>query len=104
MLHREAEGRYRLDADLTFATVAALRPQGLAALAGAVATAAAPAAAVSFELGAVRQADSAGLALLVDWLAAARDRGVRLGFAGLSPELRALARLSDVEELLIPAG
>ena len=99
MLNRAPDGRYRLEADLTFGTVTALRPLGLAALA-----AAAPGGEVTFDLAAVRLADSAGLALLVDWLSAARDRGQRLGFAGLSPELRALARLSDVEDLLAPAG
>ncbi len=99
MLVRESNGRHRLEADLTFATVAALHPQGLETLA-----AAAPAASVIFDLGPVRQLDSAGLALLVDWLAAARARGVLLRFAGLSAELRALARLSDVEELLLQPG
>ena len=98
MLNRAPDGGYRLEAELTFATVTGLRPLGLAALASA-----APDADVNFDLAAVRHADSAGLALLVDWLAAARGRGQRLGFAGLSPELRALARLSDVEDLLVPA-
>lgn len=95
MLNHAPDGRHRLEADLTFATVTGLRPQGLAALAAAT-----PAAELTFDLASVRQADSAGLALLVDWLAAARSRGLRLRFAGPSPELRALARLSDVEELL----
>ncbi|MFO1401291.1 MAG: STAS domain-containing protein [Steroidobacteraceae bacterium] len=100
MFEREADGHYRLRADLTFATVAELRPRGLAALA-----AAAPAAPLTFDLAGARLADSAGLALLVDWVAAARARGTPLRFSGLSPELRALARLSDVEDLVAtPAG
>jgi phospholipid transport system transporter-binding protein len=89
MLSRQTDGHYRVDSELTFRTVTALRGQGLAALAAAPAE-------VVFDLAAVRQADSAGLALLIDWLAA------RLRFAGVSPELRALARLSDVEDLLAP--
>jgi phospholipid transport system transporter-binding protein len=97
MLTQVSPGRYRLESELTFATVAALRPAGLAAIA-----AVAPATDTTFDLGAVRRVDSAGLALLVDWLAAARARSVQLHFAGLSPELRALARLSDVEDLLAP--
>jgi phospholipid transport system transporter-binding protein len=95
MLSRQTDGHYRVDSELTFRTVTALRGQGLAALAAAPAE-------VVFDLAAVRQADSAGLALLIDWLAAARARGARLRFAGVSPELRALARLSDVEDLLAP--
>jgi ABC-type transporter Mla MlaB component len=99
MLKLEAEGRYRLESALTFGTVASLRPQGLQALSASAASTG-----LVFELAAVHQVDSAGLALLVDWLAAARLRGAPLRFAGLSPQLRALARLSDVEGLLVPAG
>jgi phospholipid transport system transporter-binding protein len=98
MLTQQSPACYRLESELTFATVAALRPLGLAALA------AAPGRSVVIELGAVTQADSAGLALLVDWLAAARAGAKELRFEGLSPTLRALAQLSDVEDLVAPRG
>lgn len=98
MLREAAPGRYRIEAPLTFATVTALRPLGLTALATAAGRP------VVMELGAVTQVDSAGLALLVDWLAAARARDTALRFEGLSPALRALARLSDVEDLLAPGA
>ena len=98
MLTQLSPVRYRVDSELTFATVAALRPLGLAALA------ATPGGSLVIELGAVAQADSAGLALLVDWLAAARAAGTSLRFEGLSPALRALARLSDVEDLVAPGA
>jgi phospholipid transport system transporter-binding protein len=74
MLTQQSPACYRLESELTFATVAALRPLGLAALA------AAPGRSVVIELGAVTQADSAGLALLVDWLAAARAGAKDLRF------------------------
>jgi phospholipid transport system transporter-binding protein len=96
MLTLQSPGRYRIDSELTFATVAALRPLGLTALA------AAPDRALIIDVGTVTQADSAGLALLVDWLAAARAGGVALRFEGVSPALRALARVSDVEDLVAP--
>jgi phospholipid transport system transporter-binding protein len=98
MLREAGPGRYRIEAPLTFATVTALRPLGLAALAAASGRPAV------IELGAVTQADSAGLALLVDWLAAARAANTPLRFEGLSPALRALARLSEVEDLLAPGA
>jgi phospholipid transport system transporter-binding protein len=98
MLTQVSPGRYRLESELTFATVAALRPLGLTALA------AAPGPAVVIDLGAATQADSAGLALLVDWLAAARAGARELRFEGLSPTLRALAQLSDVEDMVAPRG
>lgn len=99
MLKLEVDGRYRLESELTFGTVTGLRRQGLLALA-----ASAPSTGLVFDLAAVHQVDSAGLALLVDWLAVARARGLQLRFTGLSPEMRALARLSDVEGMLVPAG
>ena len=96
MLALTSPGHHRVESDLTFATVASLRPLGLEVLAAA---ADGP---VVIDLGAVSHADSAGLALLVDWLAAARAAGKELRFEGASPALRALARLSDVEELVAP--
>jgi ABC-type transporter Mla MlaB component len=45
-------------------------------------------------------APSAGLALLVDWLANARAHHKTLHYAQPPPALLALARLSDVERLL----
>jgi phospholipid transport system transporter-binding protein len=99
MLTRQTNGDYRLESDLSFGTVVASLPRGIAILAAAPAGSA-----VTIHLGAVSKADSAGLALLVDWLAAARARGITLKFDGLSTSLRALAKLSDVEALLDPQG
>jgi phospholipid transport system transporter-binding protein len=98
MLSQQSAGRYCVTTELTFATVAALRPLGLAALAQV------PVGSVTIELAGVTQADSAGLALLVDWIAAARSCGAQLRYEGISPALRALARLSDVEDLVAPQG
>jgi phospholipid transport system transporter-binding protein len=85
---------HRLQAPLQFATVAGLRAQGLALIA------AAPGAELTLDLSAVPAADSAGLALLVDWLANARAHHKTLHYAQPPPALLALARLSDVERLL----
>ena len=45
--------------------------------------------------------DSAGLAVMLDWLAAAKLAGRSLQFLALPQGLAALARISDVEELLL---
>jgi phospholipid transport system transporter-binding protein len=45
-------------------------------------------------------ADSAGLAVLLDWLSAAKSAGRSLRYAHLPQELVALARISEVDELL----
>ncbi len=47
----------------------------------------------------VSDVDSAGLAVLIEWLAQARARGTRLEFTNLPPALRSLAKLSGVEFL-----
>lgn len=86
-------GVYRLEAPLTFATVAALRSPGLALIGAAAGE-------LTFDLAAVPAVDSAGLALLIDWLAMARARACRLRYAKPAPTLLSLARLSEVEPLL----
>lgn len=84
---------YRLEAPLTFATVAGLRNPGLALIASA-------GGALTFDLEAVPAVDSAGLALLIDWLATARARSCQLRYAKPAETLLSLARLSEVEQLL----
>ena len=92
-----ASGRYRLEASLTFATVPALRQAGLTRI-GAEATE------LEFDLERVPVTDSAGLALLIDWLAEARAARRALRYAQVPQALRALARLSDVESLIASAA
>jgi phospholipid transport system transporter-binding protein len=84
---------YRLEAPLTFATVAALRNPGLALIASAKTE-------LTIDLEAVPQVDSAGLALLIDWLGTARARSCQLRYDKPGETLLALARLSEVEPLL----
>lgn len=92
-LRDEGNGRYSLSGALVLGTVAALRERGLRAFSGS-------AGAIEVDLGAVERADSGALALLVDWLAWARAAGRGMKFTALPAALLALARLSDVEDLL----
>lgn len=55
---------------------------------------------LSVDLGGVSEGDSAGLALLIEWLCSARRRGQRIEFANLPGQINALARISEVEDLL----
>ena len=55
---------------------------------------------VEFDLTQVTSGDSAGLAVLIEWLAEARARGVRLHYVGVPAQILAVARISDIEELL----
>lgn len=52
----------------------------------------------------VAPADSAGLAVLIEWRRWARQHGRQLRFAGLPPQISAIAHLSEVSELLADAA
>lgn len=55
---------------------------------------------VTINLATVTDADSAGLALLLEWLRWGRAEGRSTAFAALPEKLLAIARLSDVDGLL----
>jgi phospholipid transport system transporter-binding protein len=52
------------------------------------------------DLGGVGESDSAGLALLIEWLRVARQGGQAIRFANVPAQIEALARISEVEDLL----
>lgn len=90
----QAEGAFAAQGPLTFAAARAARLLGRRALAGAARND------LQFDCAQVTAADSAGLAVLLDWLAAAKHSGRSLRFAHLPEGLLALGRISEVEELL----
>ncbi|HSY04526.1 MAG TPA: STAS domain-containing protein [Steroidobacteraceae bacterium] len=55
---------------------------------------------VEIDCSAVTASDSAGLAVLLEWLGTARRTGRTLRYTHLPQGLTALARISEVEELL----
>lgn len=57
-------------------------------------------AALEIDLAGVERADSAGLALLLEWMAQARQRGASIRFSGVPDSLLAIARTTEVEDLL----
>jgi phospholipid transport system transporter-binding protein len=88
-------GRIRVIGALHFNTVSALLTAGVTAINGGQATV--------IDLAGVTASDSAGLALLIEWLSVAKSAGRTLRFENIPSQLQQLARLSEVEELLIPA-
>jgi phospholipid transport system transporter-binding protein len=52
------------------------------------------------DLGGVGESDSAGLALLIEWLRMARLGGQAIRFANVPAQIEALARISEVDDLL----
>ncbi len=55
------------------------------------------------DLASVSAGDSAGLALLIEWLSVARSVKRPLRYENIPSQLQQLARLSEVEELLLGA-
>ncbi len=54
---------------------------------------------ISIDLKKVKAVDSAGLALIIEWLKTAHSRGINLNFINVPKQLLALARLSGFEYL-----
>ncbi len=90
-------GHLRIHGELSFASVPALQR----ATAGHIERAASP---LLIDLGAVQRADSAGLALLMDWLRQGQRRGLEVRFTGMPAQLVAIARASGLDKLLPQAG
>jgi phospholipid transport system transporter-binding protein len=88
-----ADGRSRVVGLLEFATVTRLLPLGTAAIGSGQAA--------IIDLGGVTGGDSSGLALLIEWLSVARSAKRSLGYENMPVQLHQLARLSEVDELLI---
>lgn len=87
--------RTTLSGALTFATAEAAYQAGLRALGSPVAGVR------TFDFGGVADADSAGLAVLLDWRREALVRGVELCFENVPDSIARLARISGVEPLLV---
>lgn len=90
--------RLALSGELGFSTVMDVLEEGRRAIASA------PTAGTVLDLSGVTKSDSAGLALVVDWLRAARARGVTLAVEAAPAQLADIARVSGLESLLSREG
>lgn len=90
-LTRAADGRLTVSGDMTLETASVLLAEGAAALAQGEAI---------FDLAAVAEIDSSGLAVLFGWLRAARAQGNTLRIANPPSNLLSLAEVYGVGELL----
>lgn len=55
---------------------------------------------IDVDLSQVGRADSAGLALIIEWTKTARQRGAEIRFFNLPEQLAAMARVSGLETIL----
>jgi phospholipid transport system transporter-binding protein len=86
------DGRFKVSGALNAETVTELLKHSETAFQGA--------AALDIDLAEVPEGDSAGLALLIEWLRLARRRQQTIHFKNVPAQIAALARISEVEGLL----
>lgn len=89
-------GRFRVSGILDAATAAGVLEQSEERFAGTPT--------IEVDLAGVSESDSAGLALVLEWLRLARQRDQKIHFTHLPAQISALARISEVEDLLTANG
>ncbi len=87
------EGRVEIAGDLTFETVRGLRERGSELFRGN--------GDITLDLNAVTRADSAGLALMVEWLRQAKRMQARLQVVNMPNQMLAIARMSKLDSILL---
>jgi len=87
------DGRVEIAGDLTFETVAGLRERGAEVLRGN--------GDVTLDLNAVTRADSAGLALMVEWLRQAKRKDAGLHVVNMPAQMLAIARMCKLDSILL---
>ena len=88
-----SDGRFRISGELTFATVTPLLAESRGLFAGAGHS-------IEVDLSRVERADSAGLALLIEWMRQARNQEQSIRFFNLPEQLMAIASASDLDGIL----
>jgi phospholipid transport system transporter-binding protein len=96
-ISESSPGRVTVSGELTFGTAREARQVGLLVLDGSRAER------IVVDCSAVTRADSAGLAVLLDWLAWGLRRSRAVSLENLPAPLVAIARISEVDGLLSAA-
>ncbi|MFO1430408.1 MAG: STAS domain-containing protein [Candidatus Competibacteraceae bacterium] len=91
-LEGQGDGRFALQGELNLATVGALLEES-----GRLFQHQPP---TWIDLAGVNHCDSAGVALLVEWLRRARADGRNLRFANLTPQMSQIIKVTDLDALL----
>lgn len=89
----QGDGRFAVSGALTFYTVPGLYEQDTRALLQASGP-------IAIDLGDVSRADSAGLALLVEWLRRAHENGLPVRYVNVPEQVRSLARVNGLSGAL----
>lgn len=89
-LVEQGDGRFLVDGDLTFATINKRTLKSMKALAAHKD--------IMIDLGQVQNTDSAGLALMIEWIRYCRGRRAMLRFSNVPAQLLSLAHLSGFDK------
>lgn len=89
------EGRFRVSGVLDAATTPALLRESHDRFANEKS--------INVDFASVTESDSAGLALLIEWMRTARRQRQKLRFSNVPAQVAALARISEVDDLLATA-
>ncbi len=89
-----SSGAFQISGELSFNTVNALLAESKVTLFGSSSER------LDLELADVSRADSAGLALLIQWMRMAREQNKTIQFHHLPEQLLAIARAGELEPLL----
>lgn len=92
-LEKSRDGALRASGELTFETAAEALAAGERLLASD--------GDARIDLSGVREGDSAGLAVLVEWLAGQLARGGRLAYTGMPAQMQSIARICGLEDMLL---
>lgn len=93
MLQPAGGNRYVVSGPLQFDTVTRTRQAGLRLLGDHPS--------LVLDLGQVTRADSAGVALLIEWMREARLRSKQIHFENIPEQMLAIARAGNVDHLLL---
>ena len=88
-----AEGRLRLQGELSFRTVPQVLAQGETLFEQVPSS-------VAIDLQGVSRSDSAGVALLVEWTRAAHRRHKNIVFRNVPPQMRSIVEVCGLEDIL----
>lgn len=95
-VERDGPSRLRLRGPVTFATAAQVWSRGERELAACEGQA------IEIDCSGIESADSAALAVLVEWLAWGQRHGRSLQLQAVPPTLLEIARISELEDLIRP--
>ncbi|MBE9516327.1 MAG: STAS domain-containing protein [Proteobacteria bacterium] len=91
---QQHDGSFALQGELDFAAVPALVSQSEVWLASGEDS-------VSIDMAAVGRADSAGLALMLEWMKQAKQSGQQIRFINIPDQLNSLIRISGLSNIFV---